>query len=562
MPVSRLDVLFYGPYNIVALMKNKTTATVTVGRMETDLLSDAVFTIRSSPSETDVTHVTLPGLLAAAVRHPDIVLVHMRPHQEHAVLSTLVYLAAACGDEPHQDEAKYRKHLLALAGGVREAFYLFVEDISKPAWLQSPGVPSRSKASNPEAGRLYSPAALDIFFTRDSFGPAKHHLRDPDAESWIYALISQQAQAIPAASSGTTARGSRGRMALSVVPSLGFGARLARAVSLALEHRKAIVSKHGYAAKGGAVLLWLKPFVSASDCYEASQIDPFFIDDSSKIRLFSHGGQLYARRFTFEPQQGETKMQRKFRRVALPLGVTGDLWTPIVVRKSDRRPGSAGWLLESPVAYCAAVEKDDMPGPFSYDRVVKLLFSGNCELPVAYRDRDGIESGYILLQGIGVPKRAGTCGWNERAIPITTSTLHALAGDRVGVFADMHMKLATRAQGILTDALMTMLKGERMKNAAPSPMVLGYVIDFHRQIDAVFFESLVARVDGAPLTDWAEIVLRIMRSVFDKATSLLPLSRSPQAYALARDVLSLPFLEKPKGKRGRPAPVEQHEQHA
>jgi len=521
------------------------SATATTPATQTDLLSDAVFTVRIRPSDTDTRRLSLPGLLAAAASHPDLVLTAMRPHHEHAVLATLVYLAAACGKEPHGDEKVYRYDLLALAGGVREAYCLYVEDIDKPAWMQSPGIPPRSKEPSETSGRLYSPASLDVFFTLDSFGPAKHHVRDADDESWIFALISQQSQAIPAASSGTTARGSRGRMGLSVVPSLGFGARFQRFVRLALEHRARIVGQYGYAKKKGAVLLWLRPFVSGSDGYKPSELDPFFLDDSAKIRLFRHGGQLYARRFTFEPQPGEQKVQRKFRRVALPLGVSGDLWTPIVVRKQ-------GKPAISPAAYVAAVEKEDIAGPFSYDRVVRLLFGRDCDLPPAFTDRDGIESGYIVLQAVGVPKRAGTCGWQERSIPITTSTLRALEGDTAGAFADTHLKIAGRGAEILTDALMTMLRGERLVHQkSPLPMVRGYLVDYHRRIDLAFFDSLVARIDGAPLADWVDHVLTVMRAIFEQAKTVLPQGQSVSSYVLGREVLNQPFVEPKREAKGR-----------
>ncbi len=516
--------------------------------VKTDLLTDAVFTVRVRPSDTDVQRMTLPGLLAAAASHPDLVLAAMRPHQEHAVLATLVYLAAACGKDPHGDEIVYREDLIKLARGVREAYCLYVEDVDKPAWMQSPGIPPRSKEPSETAGRLYSPAALDVFFTLDSFGPAKHHDRDADDESWVFAVISQQSQAIPAASSGTTARGSRGRMSLSVVPSLGFGARFQRFARLALEHRARIVGQHGYAKKGGSVLLWLRPFASGTESYSAAELDPFFLDDSAKIRLFQHGGELYARRFTFEPQPGVEKTQRKFRRVNLPLGVTGDLWTPVVVRRQ-------GKTVEYPAAYVAAVEKEDLSGSFSYDRVVRLLFGRDCDLPPAFSDRDGIEAGYILLQAVGVPKRAGTCGWQERSIPITASTLRALEGDTAGVFADLHLKAAGRGAEILTDALMTMLRGERLVHQkVPLPMVRGYLVDYHRRIDRVFFDSLIARIDGAPLSDWIEHVLSVMRETFEHAKSLLPQGQSVSAYVLGREVLNQPFVEPkraPKGRKGR-----------
>jgi hypothetical protein len=514
---------------------------------QTDLLTDPVFTIRLRPVDADVLRVSLPGLLAAASTHPDLVLAAMRPHQDHAVLATLVYLAAACGRDPHGDEIVYREDLFKLARGVREAYCLYVEDVDKPAWMQSPGIPARSTEPSEKTGRLNSPSALDVFFTLDSFGPAKHHVRDPDDESWVFALISQQAQAIPAASSGTTARGSRGRMALSVVPSLGFGARFQRFVALALEHRARIVGQYGYAKKGGAALLWLRPFVGGGDSYAPADIDPFFLDDSAKIRLFRHGGELYARRFTFEPQPGAQKTQRKFRRVSLPLGVSGDLWTPIVVRRQ-------GKPTDNPAAYAAAVEKEDLAGPFSYDRVVRLLFSRDCDLPPAFTERDGIESGYILLQGIGVPKRAGTCGWQERAIPVTPSTLRALEGDTAGAFADIHLKIAARGAEILTDALMTMFRGEKLAHQkTPMPMMRGYLVEYHRRVDRLFFDSLVARIDGAPLAGWVEQVLSIMRETFDEARSLLPQGQSVSAYVLGREVLNQPFVEskrEPKGRKG------------
>ena len=516
---------------------------------QADLLIEPVFTIRTRPADTDTRQVTLPGLLAAASRYPDLVLSAMRPHQEHAVLATLVYLAAACGKEPHGDEAVYRQDLVKLAHGVPEAYCLYVEDVDKPAWMQSPGIPARSKQPKEDSGCLYSPSALDVFFTRDSFGPSKHHVREGDVQSWFFAVTSMQSQAIPAASVGTTARGSRGRMGLSVVASLGFGARFTRFVSVALEHRARIVGQYGYAKKGGQVLLWLRPFVTGLESYKPRDLDPFFLDDSAKIRLFRRGGDLYARRFTFEPQPGDGKVQRKFRRVEVPLGVSGDLWTPIIVRRH-------GKPVDTLAAYVAGAEKEDQSGPFSYERVVHLLFGRDCDLPAAYTERDGIESGFILMQGIGVPLRAGTSGWQERSIPITAATLLAMQKDTAGVFADAHLKVAARGAEILTDAMVTMFRGKKLLGQKAMPMMRGYLVEYHGRIDRMFFDSLVARIDGAPLSDWVDHVLTTMREMFEQAQSLRPQCQGVSAYVLGREVLNQPFvpaLRPPKGRKTVPA---------
>jgi hypothetical protein len=520
-----------------------------------DLLTEAVFSVRETHASTDVRRVTLPGLLAALYDHPDLVLAGMRPHQEIAVLSFLVYLAAACGD-PHNDESTYRQQLLALANGVVEAWCLYVSDPNKPAFLQSPGIPdkkTKSKAKAEPGTPLYSPSALDVLFTLDNFGPMKHHDRGKDPESWAFAIISQQGQGIPAASNGTTARGGHGRVSVSFVENFGFGYRWKRFVEMALQQRDQLLSRGGFKATGGAILLWLRDFVTGEETYSFKDLDPFFIDDSAKIRLFIQGGRLYARKFTFTAREGvDGKLQKKFRRVEVPSKRQAwDLFAPVRVPLDDKKEAGL---------YAAVIDdrkstlfQSDLRWPFSYDRVVQLLFTGQrkkdaleveYDKPFAFSGMRGDSPGFILLQGIGVVAgKAGTYGWNERVIPFDGFKTAALMDPNGSAFAYDHLLIAQRGQVILTEALAVMLKLKVDEKSRKLPLLAGYTTEYHNRIDKEFFTYLGARVDGAPFTAWIDYVLTTMRSIFADAKSLLPRGRAAQALVLAEEVLNQPFIK-------------------
>jgi hypothetical protein len=549
------------------MSKTTTTTSTSDGDPEFlhDLLNEGVFTIKETPL-ADARQVSLPGLFAALDQYPDLVLARMRPHQEFALLSFLVYLSAACGGTLHRDEAKYRHSLLALTHGIKEAWCLYVKDTDRPAFFQSPGIP-RPWGKNVKQGptidhgtELYSPNDLDVFFTKDNFGPYKHADLGWDAESWTMALISQRMQAIPAASNGTSVRGDHGRVCVAFIDSIGFGSRYRRFVKIAIDEEPNLRTAGGF--KGSEVALWVKPFVTGRETFKPKDLSPHFLDDPAKLRFFIKAGKFSVRRFTFEPmkvdgevtKKGRPKTETKFDRVVGLSAGAWDIFSAVQIRKPGSKNFKRKLYTASIANRQASLFQSDTRGPFDYVANYNLLFSGDYHLPAAYTadlDQDS-QSGYVLLQGIAVDSgKAFTFGFRERLIEVDRGRLAQWRGKEVGAFAGTHVRIAKRGHDILKEALVTLLKTRSRldKRALKTPLVVAYLTEYHNAIDARFFDALLARVDGKPVEDWFAFVRTTMEEIFAKAQSLISYGRAAQSKALAREVLNQPLFEEPKPAR-------------
>lgn len=513
----------------------KKTTKTTETQMAVDLLRDGVFSVRFDDEDDSLDRkVSLPALFVLLSRTPDLVLAGMRPHQEHAVLAFLVYLGAACAaldGSPITElsESDFRERLLRLTKGEVSAWHLFVSDINRPAFLQSPGEPF-----NPWNYNIWSPSAMDVLFSTDNFSPRRNvHSFDADPEHWVYALISQNGQFIPTSRYRATARLAQTRVCMAIVESMGLGSRFVSFVQIALSNRSAIASGR-YKNRGGLVTLWVRPWSGAvtDKPLQASEADPFWIDDPCKSRVFIHAGRFVAKKVATEAKS----------RIIFPGGRssdTGDLWAPIKNGKAV-----------SPI-----IDDQDNPvGAFGYRTIAEWLFSPDVQKPMAFSRAEVARKGFIVFQGIGFIGNGRTGAWNERVIPIDRDEISSINGSDIGVYSEEHVELAKRGAKILSDALNSLapLSKRDGKNPCLSQFKF-FRNEYERRVDSAFLPKLFERVrdnevspgGGATPTKWASFLQTTVLDVVDMAIKNGPVrpGMRMQAMVSAREKASSPIFQ-------------------
>ena len=160
--------------------------------------------------------------------------------------------------EPVGDEADWRRRLLQLSGGVEEAWCLIVEDLSLPAFFQSP-VPE-GRLEKVYKKHFNRPDEIDVLITAKNHDVKQATIASDAVEQWIYALVTLQTM------EGFSGRGNYGiarmnggfgsRPAICVAPPGGWSARWQRDVPLLCAAREELVGDYGFADEGGAALVW------------------------------------------------------------------------------------------------------------------------------------------------------------------------------------------------------------------------------------------------------------------------------------------------------------------
>ena len=138
--------------------------------MALSLLEDPLLRVRL-PDET-VEDVSLPEVLHTLSQDNVLSFEALQAHQQQAWYSFLVQLAAmaaareAGGTMPSSVEG-WQSALVGLAGGDEVPWHLVVEDVSRPAFLQSP-VPEGSLEDADYEADVPTPDELDMLITSKS----------------------------------------------------------------------------------------------------------------------------------------------------------------------------------------------------------------------------------------------------------------------------------------------------------------------------------------------------------------------------------------------------------
>jgi CRISPR system Cascade subunit CasA len=470
------------------------------------LLTDPVFSLRvrgSVPSR-----LSLPGVLACLSSGDSIEFTALQPHQRHAWESFLVQLAAIA---VHRDKATalpctypdWKDSLFRLVDGEGDAFYLVVEDLSKPAFLQCP-------TNSIAAWDAFScPDTIDVPVTTKNHDYKTSRVFFASPEHWVYSLVSTQTM------QGFWGRGHYGiarmnsgvgsRPLVTITRSEDSSIRFRRDVQVLLERREAI-AKGRYKCKDGLALLWLYSWYG-NRTLELNELDPFFIEACARIRLVCGGSRISARM---------THVNKAH--VRIEKGDTGDVWTPI--RREDRA--------------ALTVKKTG----FSYDTVCDLLWSEKWEPSPAsaYRLEDG-ETPVLVFQALA-RGQGKTEGFHCRTLQIEGQALgmyqHPDGRDTLRIAGEARINVVQQVRlKILKPALLCLVQGAPDRLNFEDNRVESHLADFRVCVEEIFFEEMLKEPVACGIEEWNAMLVQLAVRVLEEAVDSLPIPQARRDQAIA-----------------------------
>ena len=480
-----------------------------------NLLHDPIIGIRLSSGATE--NVSLPALLHYLTSEKVDSYTGLRAHQTDLWRVFLVQLGASIlarhpENSVPKDENDWRDGLLRLSGGSENAWHLWVEDITQPAFMQHPLVGTEDFENYSVSA--HSPDELDILVTAKNHDLKKARARGDAIELWLYSLLSIQTASGFLGSghygsirmNGGFASRSIVSMTSSLNPSLRFKDELARVVKMFPE----LCSTMGYSPKG-TVLTWLKPWSRQEAQYTLETLSPLFIEAVRPIRFLSDGPRLIA--------YGANSKTRQIGPISIDHGDIADPWTPINV--ADKKKGRSALTLSA--------------NGWTPKLLCNLLFQQGYELTALQTSFPGKEplwfTGSVVVRGQGK-----TEGFHKFSIPVPPKVrLKLFNRDAVDVLSQSAQELlndAAAAERCLWLALMVLIEGgpESVNTNSPTAEVWAksaradFITDWQKR----FFQALW-RIDSPENSkrvraEWrAELISHARKTLFD-SFSRVPLA--------------------------------------
>jgi len=158
------------------------------------LLNEPLFSVHTQ--ENEKLNLSLPEILERLTSDEVTSFDALQPHQRQAWYSFLVQLAtialARNGEARLVTSAsRWRELLLHLTKGKEQPWCLIVDDISQPAFMQSP-VPEGTLEKAKYKADVTTPDDLDMLVTSKNHDVKMHRITRPKIEHWIYALVTLQ----------------------------------------------------------------------------------------------------------------------------------------------------------------------------------------------------------------------------------------------------------------------------------------------------------------------------------------------------------------------------------
>lgn len=495
------------------------------------LLSESV--IRVETGSADI--LTLPEVYAALSADRIVRFPALRPHQAPAWHAFLVQVAAmGCevlelNQPPGDDPEAWAGVLRALTPDFPDdAPWHLISPPDQPALLQAP-VPGGDLSAF--KGRIDTPDALDLLVTSKNhdFKAERMSLAEPD--DWLFALVSLQTQeGVMGAGKYGIARMNGGygsRPSMGLAPASGqIGARVMRDVRVLLHNGNAMsdaAADMGMMQSAALGLLWLERWDGQTQI-TLDQLHPLFVEVCRRVRLIAAaGGNIRA----IETGSAAARIAAKQQ-----LGVLGDPWAPVE-------------LAEQPKLLSITSEG------FSYRRISALLFGSenrNYKLPLLSRPAAHETSSQMRLVVSALARGQGkTEGFHCRELPIPPKVAAAISeeGERWRQLAErarQRVRLTGEISGkALRPALIVLLqKGPsepEWKKPSNEPLAAPWLARFDGQVDAEFFGRLWKSLDQTEEEqelDWADVLRRLARGVFDQAAEAAPHGDERRIIAIAR----------------------------
>jgi CRISPR system Cascade subunit CasA len=270
--------------------------------MKYNLLCDPCIRVRLT--NDNILPLTLPGVLSALSRNEIESFLALRSHQAHPWHAFLCQLAAMAldlcseqkypplrGTPPHlllgeHSEEEWKNILRTLTSQFTfdEPWTMFVDDLSKPAFLQPP-VPE----GNLDAWKEESfPDNMDVLVQSKNLGVKTGKVVEPNIDDWIFALLSLQTQAafLGAGNYGIARQngGFATRPGVALCTDSHWGGQWGRDTRSLIESISEKKYKLDWDIKEGTRLIWIEPW-NGNESLSIQQLHPFFIEIARRIRL-------------------------------------------------------------------------------------------------------------------------------------------------------------------------------------------------------------------------------------------------------------------------------------
>lgn len=479
--------------------------------------------------------LTLPEVYAALGADRIVRFPALRPHQAPAWHAFLVQIAAmGCEvrglvEPPGDDPAAWAELLRALTTDFPDdAPWHLISPPDQPALLQVP-VPGGDLSAL--KGRIDTPDALDLLVTSKNHDFKAERMATAEPDDWLFALVSLQTQeGVMGAGKYGIARMNGGygsRPSMGLAPAFGqIGARVMRDVLVLLRNGNKIsdaAADIGMMQSGPLRLLWLEPWDGQTQI-TLDRLHPLFVEICRRVRLIAAAdGNIRA----IETGSAAARIVSKQQ-----LGVLGDPWAPVE-------------LSEQPKLLSTTSEG------FSYRRLSALLFGSenrNYTLPLLARPAPDETSAQMRLVVSALARGQGkTEGFHSRELPVPPKVTAAISedGDRWRQLAErarQRVRLSGDVSGkALRPALIVLLqKGPsepEWKKPSNEPLAAPWLARFDGQVDAEFFGRLWKSLDQTEekqAIDWADVLRKIARDVFDQAAEAAPHGDERRIIAMAR----------------------------
>lgn len=490
--------------------------------MRYSVLSDSIISVRFNDDEVHKTN--LPEILTGLTEDRILSFEALQPHQQQPWYSLLVQLAAMAtsrennGDIPTEPD-RWRQMLIDLTDGSKCAWNLVVEDVSQPAFMQSP-VPEGSLDEAGYKSDITTPDELDMLVTSKNHDVKGNRILRPEPEHWLFALLTLQTM------EGFLGRGNYGivrmnggfgnRPFVGLAPNLRWGARFKRDLHVLLNNRMDLLDMYD---RNGHALLWTIPWDGGKESgIPLADCDPYFMEICRRIRFRQIDKKLCCYR-----------TNTKGSRVSAPddlNGRTGDPWTPI-----DKAGVKALTLGES---------------GYTYELLQQLLLGEEYTTPLALKFQEDEEHGAFMVTQALVRGQGKTDGLHRRIVPVPPKVSLKLFGKEsekkdLANRSRQRIKQTEEVQRrILRPAISTLLAGGEDQQI-DFDKVASWIDRFDQEIDRRFFESLWESVGMEPdkaKQQWEGILLEEAERQFKEAerSTPIPQLRRLKAVSSARSI--------------------------
>ena len=450
----------------------------------------------------------------------------VRSHQRHAFHAFMVQLGAIAMSNARMrrisrnaDDWVELLYQLTPEYPLAEPWQLVVDDVSQPAFMQSPVAPPVS--IDDDYSKVYSPDGIDILVTARNHDIKQAIAREgASPQDWIYALVTAQTMSgFPGRGYYGISRmngGSGNRPGVGLAPSDSAGPHILRDINALLEGLPQIL-KDNPMRPDGHNLLWTLPWDGTpGDALPLKSLGPLYIEVCRRLRLSFDSNGIVAHRASNNPRVDAKEYK----------GVVGDPWTPINTKRN------VSLTLGPPVS---------APSPgftgFTYRRLSEYLFGEDWQPPVmAVMTQAELESrpDMLLIARATIRGQGKTEGCYDRRIPLRAETACAIGDENtrpvVAAISDERIEQVRSVQRILHHAIATFASGGVSDDISPDQRnkasrwsnKLDDVVDGH------YFDALQDEVEAHPdqrratRTAWLERVVGEARRLLEDSIVSLP----------------------------------------